>query len=211
MSQKAKKKGYELVAPDDEATNFKIKLDPKHEGLMMNRGMNYAAKLQKPFTFSPQSFTSTVSGLKPKVIKREAQLQHFRDFLDEPFRPVTYCLVSAPNDGMAKLLAAYMMQHAIINHGQSLPVWHDLTQSFKNPLLEDSTRASLLVLNNVGTSATPTKLEKLRDILTHYADIPRVVIATGCDPFAFFTQHLYMPMNACAYMTTDQVKKSYEL
>jgi len=211
MSPKAKKKGREVMSSEDEVTDFRIKLDLKHEGLMMNRGMNYAAKLQKPFTFNPQSFTSSVSGLKPKVIKREVQLQHFREFLDEPFRPVTYCLVSAPNDGMAKLLAAYMMQHAIINHGQTLPVWHDLTQSFKNPLLEDGTRASLLVLNNVGTAATPTKLEKLRDILTHYADIPRIVIATGCDPFAFFTQCLYMPMNACAYMTTDQVKKSYEL
>ncbi len=211
MNQRAvKKKGY-TVPTDTKTSDIKIKLDPKHEGLMMNRGMNYAAKLQKPFVFSPQSFTSSVPGLKPKVIKRETQLRHLEEFLDDPFRPVTYCLVSAPNDGMAKLLAAFMMQHAIINHGQTLPVWHDLTQSFKNPLLEDNVRASLLVLNNVGNSATPTKLEKLRDILTHYADVPRIVIATGCDPFAFFTQHLYMPMNACAYMTTDQVKKSYEL
>ncbi len=209
MTQKTKK---DEVSPSKyDAENLKIRLDPKHEALMANRGMNYAAKLQKPFVFSPQSFTSAVQGLKPKVIKREAQFQHLEEFLEEPFRPVTYCLVSAPNDGMAKLLAAFMMQHAVINHGSTLPVWHDLTQSFKNPLLEDNTRASLLVLNNVGSAATPTKLEKLRDILTHYADIPRIVIATGCDPFAFFTQHLYMPMNACAYMTTDQVKKSYEL
>lgn len=189
----------------------KIKLDPKYDGVMANRGLNYAAKLQKPFVFKPTSFTSAVPGLKPKVVNKDTQLKMFEAFLEDPFRPVTYCVVSAPNDGMAKLLAAYMMQHAVAMRKTYLPVWHDLTQSFKNPLIEDSTHASLVVLNNVGVSSTPTKIEKLRDILTHYADIPRIVVATGCDPFMFFTQHLYMPMNACAYLTTDQVKRDYEL
>lgn len=190
---------------------LKIRLDPKHEGLMTNRGMNFGAKLQKPFKFMPTSFTSSVPGLKPKMITRETQIEKLQDFLDDPFRPVTYCVVSAPTDGMAKLLAAFMMQHALMCARTTLPVWHDLTQSFKNSLIEDNISASLLVLNNVGATSTPAKIEKLRDLLTHYADIPRVVVATGCDPFAFFTQHLFMPMNACAYMTTDQVKKNYEL
>jgi len=189
----------------------KIKLDPKYDGIMNNRGVNYAAKLQKPFVFRPTSFTSSVQGLKPKAITRDTQSQMFEAFLEDPFRPVTYCVVSAPNDGMAKLLAAYMMQHAVANRKGYLPVWHDLTQSFKNPLLEENTHASLVVLNNVGSTSTPTKIEKCRDILTHYANIPRIVVATGCDPFMFFTQYLFMPMNACAYMTTDQVKRDYEL
>lgn len=189
----------------------KIRLDPKYESMLTNRGMNFGAKIQKPFRFNPVSFTSSVQGLKPKAITKETQLKQFQEFLDEPFAPRTYCVVSAPNDGMAKLLAAYMMQHAIINHRTTLPVWHDLTQSFKNSLIEDNVHASLLVLNNVGATSTPAKLEKLRDLLTHYADIPRVVVATGCDPFMFFTQYMYMGLNACAYMTTDQVKKSYEL
>jgi hypothetical protein len=194
-----------------DANGLKIKLDPKHEALLTNRGMNYAARLQKPFKFAPTSFTSSIHGLKPKSITRETQVKQLQEFLDEPFRPVTYCLVSAPNDGMAKLLAAYMMQHAVIHHRSTLPVWHDLTQSFKNSLIEDDVHASLIILNNVGSTSTPAKLEKLRDLLTHYADIPRIVVATGCDPFMFFTQHMFMPMNACAYMTTEQVKKSYEL
>ncbi len=196
---------------DREIVDHKIKLDPRYESVLNNRGLNYSARLQKPFVFRPTSFTSTVPGLKPKIVSREAQLEMLEDFLEEPFRPVTYCVVSAPNDGMAKLLAAYMMQHAVIRRQSGMPVWHDLTQSFKNPLLEENTHANLVVLNNIGSTSTPTKIEKCRDILTHYANVPRIVIATGCDPFMFFTQYLFMPMNACAYMTTDQVKRDYEL
>lgn len=198
---------------DPDIENIKIKLDPKYLGVLENRKMNYSAKLQKPFVFRPVSFTSDVPGLKPKHISRDRQLLMFQEFLANPFIPQTYCVVAAPNDGMSKLFAAYLMQQAIIKRepGVSMPLWHDLDQSFKNPLLEDSARASLLVLSNVGAESTPTKIEKLRDILTHYADIPRIVVATGCDPFFFFTRHLYMPMHSCAYMTTDQVKKDYEL
>lgn len=189
----------------------KIKLDPKYEAILENRGLNYAARLQKPFVFKPTSFTSSVPGLKPKIVSRESQMKMLEAFLEDPFRPATYCVVSAPNDGMAKLLAAYMMQHAVIHRSSGLPVWHDLTQSFKNPLIEDQVHASLVVLNNVGSTSTPTKIEKCRDILTHYANVPRIVVSTGCDPFMFFTQYLFMPMNACAYMTTEQVKRDYEL
>lgn len=203
-----KKKDYSDQPIKDDR---KIKLDPKYEGILANRGLNYGARLQKPFVFKPTSFTSSVPGLKPKVVSRESQMQMLEAFLDDPFRPATYCVVSAPNDGMAKLLAAYMMQHAVINRSSGMPVWHDLTQSFKNPLIEDQVHASLVVLNNVGSTSTPTKIEKCRDILTHYANVPRIVVATGCDPFMFFTQYLFMPMNACAYMTTEQVKRDYEL
>lgn len=198
------------------ADAYKIKLKEKALPLLKNRGMNRSVLAQRPFEFRPISFTSTVEGLKPKLFQAKKQIDWFEEFLDDPFQPKSYCLVSAPNDGMAKMLAAFMMQHALARSDRmtALPLWHDLTGGFTNPLIERNDKAmgaSLLVLNNVGATSTQPKLEKLRDILETYTDIPKVVVATGCDPFAFFTKYLYLPIHALAYMTTGLVKKSVEL
>ena len=175
--------------------------------------MNFSCQLQRPFEFLPTSFTSDIEGLKPKVFNRAKQLAMFDEFLAHPFRPINCCLVSAPDDGRAKLLAAFMMQHALAHHSShvSLPLWVDLTGGFDNPLLVNKSKPSLLVLNNVGTMSTQPKMEKLRDILECYSDVPRIVVATGCDPYMFFLRHLYLPVHSLAYITNESVKKVVEL
>lgn len=193
---------------------MKIKLEERVLPILKNRGMNRSVLASKPFEFKPISFTSNIEGLVPKMFKAKKQLKWFQDFLDNPFEPRSYCLVSAPNDAQAKLLAAFMMQHAAV-HGsrtQALPLWHDLTGGFNNPLLNEknvkASNCSLLVLNNVGAQSTQPKLEKLRDIIESYPGIPKVIVATGCDPFMFFTRHLYLPVHALAYLTNNTVKKN---
>lgn len=191
-----------------------IALDSKYRAIMKNRGMNGSVLAQRPFAFKPASFTSSVEGLKPRLFSQKQQVDWFNDFLESPFEPKCHCIVSAPNDGQAKLLAAYMMQHAVRKNPTStaLPMWHDLTGGFTNTLFNDRNRpaqnVSLLILNNVGSASTQPKLEKLRDILEVYASIPRVVVATGCDPFMFFTKFLYLPLHSLAYLPNGLVKKS---
>jgi hypothetical protein len=196
---------------------MKIKLSDNLLPILKNRGMNRSVLAQRPFDFKPVSFTSTVEGLKPKLFKAKTQLKWLEEFMEEPFQPRNYCLVSAPNDSMAKMLAAFMMQYAVIKGDSrtALPLWHDLTGGFNNTLLnsknETAQGASLLVLNNVGAMSTQPKIEKLRDIIETYTDIPKIVVATGCDPFAFFTKYLYLPVHSLAYMTTGMVKRNIEL
>jgi hypothetical protein len=195
------------------AEPIKIKLQDSLVPLLRNRGMNGSVFRQRPFDFKPVSFTSHVEGLKPKQFTSKKQREWFEEFLADPFEPRTYCLVSAPNDGQAKLLAAFMMQHASIHASSrvALPLWHDLHGGFSNPLLNDNNAkaqgASMLVLNNVGATSTQPKIEKLRDVLETYTDIPKVIVATGADPYAFFTKYLYLPIHALAYMTTEMVKR----
>lgn len=196
------------------ATDFtRVLVKPKYLDVLYQRGMNKGVLAQKPFLFKPTGFVSNIEGLKPKNISQAKQLQWLEDFLDDPFRPITYCVSSMPHDGQAKLFAAFLMQETYrrITSGKSLPYWHDLTADFGNPLLKKEISVSMLVLNNVGVNSTPAKIEKLRDLLEAYADKPRIVISTGCDPFMFFTKHLYLSINACAYMTGMLVKKSVEM
>jgi hypothetical protein len=192
---------------------FKVKLNPKCLPILFNRGLNKGVMAQKPFTFRPTSFTSAIEGLKLKTISQAKQIAWLESYLDDPFKPITYCLVSAPHDGQAKLLAAFMMQEAYrqTTSGKSLPLWHDLTASFNNPLLKDHASVGVLLLNNVGCNSTPAKIEKLRDILEAYSDKPRIVVANGCDPFMFFTRYLFLALNSCAYLRMDIVKKTTEI
>jgi hypothetical protein len=194
-------------------TTTKIKLEQKLLPILRDRGMNGSVLRQQPFDFKPVTFTSTVEGLKPKLFKAKKQQEWFDEFLEDPFIPRTYCLVSAPNDGQAKLLAAFMMQHAALrtNSRVALPLWHDLTGGFNNTLISEKNGraqgASMLILNNVGATSTQPKIEKLRDILETYTDIPKIVVATGCDPYMFFTRYLYLPIHALVYLTTAAIKR----
>lgn len=194
-------------------SKLKIKLSEKYIAILRNRGLNGSVLRQSPYVLLPTSFTSDIEGLKPKVFSRQKQFEMFDKFLENPFEPVNCCLVSAPDDGKAKLLAAYMMQYALAQHDSrtALPLWVDLTGGFDNQLIVNKVKPSLLVLNNVGVSSTQSKMEKLRDILEVYSDVPRIVVATGCDPYQFFMQHLFLPLHSLMYLTNTSIKKMVSL
>lgn len=189
--------------------DLKIKLEANYIPILRNRGLNAGVLRQAPFSLTPTSFTAAIEGLKAKVFNRQKQLDMFESFIDSPFEPINYCLASAPDDGKAKLLAACMMQHALINHDSrtALPLWVDLTGGFDNPLIVNRVKPSLLVINNVGIASTQSKLEKLRDILEVYSDIPRITVVTGTDPYTFFMRTLYLPIHALMYLTNTSVTK----
>lgn len=192
---------------------MKIELNKKYMPILLNRGMNGSVMRQPAYELKPVTFTAKVEGLEPRMISRDKQLKVVDQFLEDPFLPRTIGLYSAPDDGMAKLLAAFLMQHAAINTNSrtALPLWHDLTGGFNNSLINERNAkaqgASMLVLNNVGPQSTQPKLEKLRDIIETYTEIPKIVVITGCDPYTFFKRHLFLPIHGLVYMTTAEVKK----
>jgi hypothetical protein len=196
-----------------ETKGLKIRLEDRYIPILRNRGLNGGVLRQSPFEFMPSSFTSAIEGLKPKVFSRNCQIDMLDSFLESPFEPINYCIVSAPDDGKAKLLAAYMMQHALACHDSrtALPMWVDLTGGFDNPLVVNKVKPSLLVINNVGVNSTQPKMEKLRDILEVYSDVPRIVVATGTDPYMFFLRYLYLPIHAVCYLTNKSVQKIVQL
>jgi hypothetical protein len=142
--------------------------------------------------------------------------------MDDPFYgPYVCCISGRPNDMRAKLLAATMMIRAIeiqptikrrSMSQRSLPLWHTVTGNFQNPLIEKNyERPSFLVLANIPMTATQVKLEKLRDILESFSDIPRIVVSVGEDPLTFFNSKLFLPLNHCFYLTNPSVKRLTEI
>jgi hypothetical protein len=201
--------------------DVKIFLREKYHVMLKGAGVNPLAFSVSPFKLRPTSFTINVEGLKPKAIDRRSQLDFFHSFLANPLNPGCYCVSSDPNDRLAKVVGAFMIQqwydykaHHSESLAGSLPMWHDLLGGFHNPLVgDDPTRGRLgfLVLNNVLPTSTNVKLEKLRDILETHADIPRVVVTSGGDPMTLFLKYLHYPLNGCIYLTSSLVKPDVEI
>jgi hypothetical protein len=183
---------------------LKIKLDPSLVPVLKSQGMNWAAGAAKPFDFLPTTFVSKVDGLKPKRFTQQDQTKMLEQWLQDP-SPGTFAVNSAPTDAKSMLLAAYMMQEHY-RSGGTVMKWYDVTGGFDCPLLDERANISLLVLNNVAPDSSQTKKEKLRDLLTVYADIPKIVVVNGCEPYTFFTVHMRMPIQGLCYMTNAAVK-----
>lgn len=183
----------------------KIKLETNLVPLLRSMGMNWAAQAQKPFEFKPTTFTAKVEGLKPRPFNQQKQIAMMDDWIKKPLIPQTFSIMSAPTDGKSLLLAAWMMREAY-RHDAPQMKWYDVTGGFECQLLSEPQDLGLLVLNNVGPDSSQTKKEKLRDLLTVYAKVSKIVIVNGCDPYTFFTFHMRMPLTGLCYLTNNAIK-----
>jgi hypothetical protein len=78
-------------------------------------------------------------------------------------------------------------------------------------MLENQEQASLLVLSNLTPNSTAAKLEKTRDMLEFYADIPRIVVIAGEDPITFFSRRLFWRVNNLFFLSSSLVKRKVEV
>lgn len=115
---------------------------------------------------------------------------------------------SFPTDALAKHLAIHLMDQSYQawqeHHkpGRTLPVWHRVYGGFGDAL-RDKTQEdipSLLIISNVNESSSAYKLEKVRDLLDKYSNIPRIVVIGGGDPITFFTTKLHHPLNVGLFL-----------
>jgi len=193
----------------------------------VSRGASWQTLRTKPFQLPGYitPITSGVEGRKPVRVNKDKQLLYYKRIFVEPFKkPYIYCISGATNDSQAKLVALRLMIQALSIHnqvresngdeephplnetlsGRDLPLWHTLLGGFGDKLRDTKAKPSLLVLSNVTVNSTQTKLEKLRDILELYGEIPRIVVTTGTDPISFFRRQLFYPLHFSAYLTVNR-------
>lgn len=179
--------------------------------LMQARGVpNYAL-----FDGYPRHYASLVTRVEVqgengvKTIKPATQIEMFEDTIDSPYsRNYLYVMSSDVSESLSSQLALFIFKQAMdINRGKSRkPYWHVLDGSTKDKLRDDINyretqvgNPSLLILSNVAVNSTTMKIEKLRDLLVQYSGVPRIVIASGCDPLRFCSEFLYVRPNKVLY------------
>ena len=111
---------------------------------------------------------------------------------------------SFPTDARAKQVAICIMRNAITMQMRKkikfdYPLYHRVYGTHKDELRDakNTFPMSMLILSNINTEASGTKVEKVRDLLERYSNIPRIVVLGGVDPITFFTTRLNYPLTAC--------------
>jgi hypothetical protein len=143
-------------------------------------------------------------GLPTKVVAAEKQIRNLAKILAGPIRS-NYVLgiCGYPSDLVAKHLAIHIASAACDawdrkhKPGQGLPLWHrvygGLNDTLRDRRVEDM--PCMLIISNVNEASSNYKLEKARDLLEKYSQIPRIVVIGGTDPLSFFASKLYHPIN----------------
>lgn len=151
-----------------------------------------------------------VPNMRRKTMGVERQLKGLRHMLDDPFAgQKTMGVGSFPTDLYAQMVALNIMRNAMMQQTSSKfarpkqpPLWHRVYGGFKDQLIDarKENQPCFLVLSNIDKDSTAQKVEKVRDILEIYADVPKVVITSGCDPMWFFANRLHMPLDRALYL-----------
>lgn len=145
----------------------------------------------------------------PKTIATGKQLKMLESIMENPLRgSYTVGIGSFPTDMRAKWLAMTIMSRAIDAHlenrrpGRSLPLWYrvygGLSDSLRDRPIQEM--PCMLILSNVNAGSSNFKLEKVRDLLEKYSEIPRIVVTGGEPPCDLFANKLYYPMRAGVYI-----------
>lgn len=166
----------------------------------------------KPFTFSPITFGVNTEKLTDKLVGPDVQRKSLQNFIDAPYAPWIYGIASAPSDDIAKYFAAYLVQQFILHSPPSRNTisWHHLYSDFKNSLIENDEKPSLLVITGLTPNSTSPKLEKARDLLEHFDNIPRLVVIAGEDPITFFATRLHYKLTNLFFSSSSLVKRKIE-
>ena len=171
------------------------------------------------FTMRPMDFMLDSPRLQNKLIQAKVQTDSLENFLVDPSSPAIYGVGAEPTDSHALYFAAYLAYLFTAIKGNSNPSrhvhWESLSSGFRNPLIyEDGSineNIGMLILSNVVANSSNVKLEKVRDLLVAYSDIPRIVVIGGEDPLTFFSTKLHHKMTHLFFHSGALARRTNEV
>lgn len=156
------------------------------------------------------SMEPDLPGVHNKPISTKKQASLLRKILNDPLaHPYVIGISSYPSDTRAKQLAQTIMSAAIDSYEtnrrrqgvRSRPLWHRVWGNLNDSLRDrHKENPSLLVLSNLNDESSSVKIEKVRDLLEMYSDIPRIVVAGGRPIIDMFSYRLSMSAHAAFYI-----------
>lgn len=169
------------------------------------------------------SFKSKIEHVKVPAIGEQRQLQSLERLLADPCRGHPLVVVnSLPSDTRAKLIGLNLMYRALKKNEMERtknprvpkvnPLWIPVYNQFFDIHKYKQQKPSMLILSNINIESTNQKLEKVRDILECYSDIPRYIITGGTDPFLLMYTKLFLSVNHVINLgSKNTVKSAMEL
>jgi hypothetical protein len=194
-----------------------IKMLQKADALqLMTRGVSYNDLPPKGTNLKVMQalmkIEPSIPGVAAKSVTPSRQASDLARYMRNILKHTTsMCISSHPTDLKAKWLASYLMRLAIEEYNETrpvrrtLPLWHKVYGSFGDPLRDDSRRQtpSLLVISNIVIDSTPLKIEKVRDLIELYDNIPKIVVTGGPPPCDLFANKLHLPLGLGIYLGSE--------
>jgi hypothetical protein len=152
-----------------------------------------------------------IPGIIARPINTTKQFKLVESLLEHPLRSSTLGISSFPSDAKAKQLAILFMKLAVEQHykrhkpGRALPLWHRVYGGFSDPLRDKPIQEipSLLIITNISLQSSSVKMEKVRDLLEKFSEVPKIVVTGGEPACNIFATKLHAPLKACIYLGPD--------
>jgi hypothetical protein len=162
---------------------------------------------QGDFVWEPDSFVVESDRLENRIIEASVQESSLEAFGRDPSTPMIYVVAGNPDDSKAKYFAAYLAYiHKCKYEYRSDIIWEPVFGGFDNPLLRKDVEPSMLILSNLSENSTAVKIEKAKDLIERWPNIPRVVVCAGEDPISFASTRLHVPAHGIAYFGSTTAK-----
>lgn len=148
---------------------------------------------QRPFNFSPLGFSVQPDENTEYLFPKSLQEKSVNKFIEKPFASTNFIITGYNDDSKALYLAAYLLQRHVKAGGKN-PLWVNMS---KVPQI--IAKPSILVLSNLTADSSKYRLERARDLIYEYYDIPKLIVACGFDPLRFGALRLHVPVNKMVY------------
>lgn len=201
---------------DDESNPDEIwikGLSRERTKLMASRGVPgqdmMPRKFRLPVSENLVKMDPTIPRMLPKAVVAARQFRSLQAIMAHPLKSAyTLGIGSFPSDLRAKFLAITIMNAAIDEHlrlrkpGRAMPLWHRVYGGLGDSLRDKPIHEmpSMLIISNLSGESSNFKLEKVRDLLEKFSDIPRIVISGGEPPVDLFANRLHYQLRYGLYL-----------
>ncbi len=168
------------------------------------------AALMPPETLALNSILTPLNPVKPVLISLSPDIPTAKSL------SLSHSSPSFPSDLRAQQTALFLMNRAFDEHHtttvrrirrKSPPLWFRVHGSYNavsdvsiaNMLKSTDHNSSYpcyLVISNVDAGSSRGKLEKVKDLLDMFSDIPRILVVAPEDPLTFFATRLHVRVTA---------------
>jgi hypothetical protein len=164
---------------------------------------------QQPFKYTAQIFEPSSERFDKKPVPPQVQSKSLIDFAEDTKAPIVYCIAGTPDDSRARYFAAFLTQLHMQQHKFARPVWTPVFAAGSQPMLPPD--PTLLTIYNLAANSTAYKLDRVRDLLTQYDHIPRLLVVSGEDPISFMRTRLYHSVQAIQFFPAIELRQSNKI
>ena len=142
-----------------------------------------------------------------KIFSGEAQQKCYERFLKTPNKPQTYVVTSNPDYAKALVFATHLVDTFIQKYSSNKVVWYTLGKTHSE-VLDVSFRPSLIVVSIVYADCSLYRKEQVRDIVSTFWNVPKIIVGTGTDPISLAADVLNIPANSIFYYEASGLVES---